>query len=113
MVARGAPAASSVIRRPVTDPPTNTSSPSDGRKSRAAVISWSRFTSLTGFSESPVQFTFGNLAFTNAAIPQRIYEDQIFIEGRISQGGNRRSPIQGLKRDTSVLALFIWPDRTW
>ena len=52
----------------------------------------------------------GNLSFTNAAVPKGIRENQALVEGRISQGGHRSSPIQGLKRDASLLAVLVWPD---
>jgi hypothetical protein len=42
------------------------------------------------FTQTAVQFCFGELSFANAAVPQRIHEDQVFIEGLVSQSGDRR-----------------------
>src|ERR1017187_4580103 len=93
------------MRRPVTVPSTNTSSPSRGRRSRAAAINCSRFGSFTGFPEPAAQLFFGNSSFTHAAVPQGIREGQVLAQGR--DGG---SPVQRLKRDAPLLALLVRPD---
>ena len=61
-------------------PPTNTSSPSSGRRRRAAMINRSRFESFIGFSEPAAQLRLCNLSFTNAAVPQGVGKGQVLVE---------------------------------
>jgi hypothetical protein len=43
-----------------------------------------RFESGLDFTQTTVQFCLGELSFANAAVPQRIHEDQVLIEGLVS-----------------------------
>ena len=74
------------------------------------MISCSRFESGIGLPESTMQLVFGNLSFTDAAIAQGIREDQVLVEGRVTQSGDRGSPIQRRKPDAALLALIVRPD---
>src|SRR5580704_10708412 len=104
-VARGSPAAESVISNPVTEPPTNTTSSSKGRKRRAAMINCSRFESSMGASQPLVQLGLGDLAFASASIAQCVGEDEIFIECRIAQCGEWCRPVQRRECHTPLLAI--------
>src|ERR1017187_7119316 len=101
------------MRRPVTVPSTNTSSPSRGRRSRAAAINCSRFGSFTGFPEPAAQLFFGNSSFTHAAVPQGIGEGQVGVKGWVAQSRDGGGLVQRLKRDAPLPALLVRPDGNW
>src|SRR5471030_2549720 len=111
-VVRGPAAASSVIRRPVTLPPTKTSSPSSGRRRRAAMINCSRFESFIGFSEPTAQLGLSSFSFTSAAVPQGVGEGQVLVKRRVAQGRDGGGLVQRLKRDAPLLALLVRPNGT-
>ena len=98
------------MRRPVTVPPTNTSSPSRGRRSRAAAINRLRFGSFTGLPEPAAQLFLGDFSVPDASIPQGVGEGQVRVKGRVPQGSDGGGFVQRLKRDTALLALLVRPD---
>src|SRR5215467_11671586 len=111
MVTRGSPAAPSVIRRPVRQPPTNTNSGNRGRRALAAAMSWSRFGSRICLLETTMKFLLGALPLARTPVPERVGQSQVFVECRVAYGSARRGPVQGFECNAALFPLWIWPYR--
>src|SRR5579863_2449925 len=109
IVPRGSPAASSVIRRPVTQPPTNTNSGSSGRRASAAAMTWSRFGSRICLLETTMKFLFGVLPLARTPVPERVGQSQVFVECGVAYRGARRGLVQRLECDAALFSLWIGP----
>src|ERR1700722_19551661 len=109
IVPRGSPAASSVIRRPVTQPPTKTNSGSSGRRASAAAMSWSRFGSRICLLKTTMKFLFGVLSLARTPVPERVGQSQVFVECRVAYRSGWRGLVQRLECDAALFSLWIGP----